>query len=567
MRGEPMVKMADVAVLLDREEAQRRWRRGENVFGGELMEILSHAGVPHRPVSDPEELRSAVPDLLFVALAGKEAAPLLKAVAERGGEVFVFGSFPALAAAMGAAETILDAAGYARPASEIHPAPLRYLRGCRWRISTRTSLTAGGGMYEGRPDGPFLGPLSQRFAIGSGGITHWAVDLPYTVVGLQQGTRPVHRDGFPAPDGTAGIDDGILKADDGFEMDWDVDRLATETGERYFAHPYADWWKEVLLQSLLRTVIDREWTLPFVDYWPSGISQVAMISLDSDWNVDESAETTLRLLRECRVPATWCLIEPGYGADVYRKATAEGHELAFHYNAYGPDGGSWGREAFSRQLDWLREAIGKEQVVSNKNHYTRYEGWGELFRWCEEFGIRSDQTRGPSKKGNIGFLFGTCHPYFPAAWAEEENRFYDVLEISFLTQDINLGRLADDSVIVPFLEGVRRVRGVAHFLFHPIHLHREEPVRRALRRVVEEGRRRDFVFWTGEQIDKWERRRRRIRVTGVDETGRPLISESAGCEEAVVLVPLPPGRGDRENTVLRHGVRCQRWSLSQVKRI
>src|SRR5690606_41341508 len=135
-----------------------------------------------------------------------------------------------------------------------------------------------------------------------GGIADWAVDLPYTVVGLQQGTRPVHSDGLPAPDGTAGIDDGILKADDGFEMDWDVDRLATETGERYFAHPYADWWKEVLLQSLLRTVIDREWTLPFVDYWPSGISQVAMISLDSDWNVDESAETPLRLLRECRVP-------------------------------------------------------------------------------------------------------------------------------------------------------------------------------------------------------------------------------------------------------------------------
>src|SRR5690606_38392855 len=248
------------------------------------------------------------------------------------------------------------------------------------------------------------------------------------------------------------------------------------------------------------------------------------------------------------------------------KATAEGHELAFHYNAYGPDGGSWGREAFSRQLDWLREAIGKEQVVSNKNHYTRYEGWGELFRWCEEFGIRSDQTRGPSKKGNIGFLSGTCHPYFPAAWAEEENRFYDVLEISFLTQDINLGRLADDSVIVPFLEGVRRVRGVAHFLFHPIHLHREEPVRRALRRVVEEARKREFVFWTGEQIDEWERRRRRIRLTGVDETGRPQVADTAGCEEAAVLIPVPRRGESRRKTVFRHGVECEVWSLALAKR-
>ncbi|SFG15862.1 hypothetical protein SAMN04488025_11836 [Planifilum fulgidum] len=558
------MKMADVAVLLDREEARKRWSRGENAFGGELFEILSHGGIPHRRVFDPKELGK--PDVLLVALAGREAVPLLKDVAERGGEVFVFGSFPEMAGALGAEEKMIEGAGYAYTEEENRP-PLRFLRACRWRVSSSAPCSARGGLYGGNPDGPFHGPLFHRFAIGSGGITHWAVDLPGTVVGLQQGTRPVERDGFPAPDGTAGIDDGILKADDGFEMDWEVDRARTETGERYFAHPYADLWKETLIGSLLKAATARGLTLPFVDYWPAGVSQVAMISLDSDWNLDDSAETTLRLLRECDVAATWCLIEPGYSPGIYPKVAAEGHELAFHYNAYEPDGGAWGREAFLRQLEWLRRAIGTERVVSNKNHYTRYEGWGELFRWCEEFGIRSDQTRGPSKKGNIGFLFGTCHPYFPIARADEENRFYDVLEISFLTQDVNLGRLADESVIVPFLEGVRRVRGVAHFLFHPIHLHREKPVRGALRRVVEEARGRNFDFWTGEQIDDWERRRRRIRLAGVDEEGRPLVSGSAGCEDAAIMVPVPRGREERGGTVLRHGVRCKAWSLSLAKRV
>ena len=111
------------------------------------------------------------------------------------------------------------------------------------------------------------------------------------------------------------------------------------------------------------------------------------------------------------------------------------------------------------------------------------------------------------------------------------------------------------------------MRGVAHFLFHPIHLHREKPVRRALRRVVEEARGRNFDFWTGEQIDDWERRRRRIRLAGVDEEGRPLVSGSAGCEDAAIMVPVPRGREERGGTVLRHGVRCKAWSLSLAKRV
>src|SRR5690606_15140928 len=101
---------------------------GENAFGGELFEILSHGGIPHRRVFDPKELGK--PDVLLVALAGREAVPLLKDVAERGGEVFVFGSFPEMAGALGAEEKMIEGAGYAYTEEENRP-PLRFLRACR----------------------------------------------------------------------------------------------------------------------------------------------------------------------------------------------------------------------------------------------------------------------------------------------------------------------------------------------------------------------------------------------------------------------------------------------------
>src|SRR5690606_23770950 len=111
-------------------------------------------------------------------------------------------------------------------------------------------------------------------------------------------------------------------------------------------------------------------------------------------------------------------------------------------------------------VNWFKTTSGLAQIASNKNHLTRVEGWGELFRWCEANGIASDQTRGNSKRGNIGYLFGTCHPYFPIAWSDERNRFYDVLEISFLYGDF---LHVDTSIIPPFLEQAIRVEGIAHF--------------------------------------------------------------------------------------------------------
>jgi hypothetical protein len=310
--------------------------------------------------------------------------------------------------------------------------------------------------------------------------------------------------------------------------------------------------------------VEKDLTLPFIGYWPDGISHVATISLDSDLNLDESAETTLDVLKECDIASTWCIIEPGYSPHIYPRVRKEGHELAFHYNAVDHDQGKWEEAEFRRQLNWLKNVIGLEEITSNKNHYTRFEGWGEQFRWCERYGISSDQTRGPSKKGNIGFLFGTCHPYFPIAWSDEQNRMYDVLEIGFLTQDLDHSNLADSSVVEPFLEQVKRVEGVAHFLFHQLHIHNQDSVQSALRKVIQEAKQRGFVFWTGKQINDWERARRKIRIEGFDGNGNILIQSKTDLNGVVVWVPLSNTDKAKATCSIekRFGVWCEKRVVS-----
>ncbi|WP_127583900.1 hypothetical protein [Paenibacillus koleovorans] len=565
-------RMAEVAVLLDREAAIARWARGENVFERFVVEVLEHAGIPFRVVECMQQLiglddNAVRPDVLIAALepeAGSENHEAMWKFAEEGGMLISFAGLDAFAPRLGCVVAGGFGPGYARLTESLgDPRPLRFLLADVWRASGTVPVEEQGALLAGSPNGEPIGAALQRFAVGRGSIHRWAVDLPGTWVGLQQGTQPVTKDGVPAPDGTAAIDDKMLKADDGFELDWVHDRVQTDTGFNYFPHPYSDLWKEAFIGQLLSVTLEAGVPLPFVGYWPDGVEQVALISHDSDRNEDETAITTLRVLKECDIRSTWCMLEPGFHPSIYEQVVADGHELAFHYNGMAEQKGGWSEAEFDRQFAWLQEATGIRKFASNKNHYTRVEGWGEYFRWCEKHGIETDQTRGASKRGNIGYLFGTCHPYFPIAWADEQNRSYDVLENGFLTQDLDHERLADSSVLMPFLEHAKRVQGVAHFLFHQFHIHNQPRVTDALRKVVRVAHEEGFTFMTGQEINDWERARRHLRVERLDEQGGAIVSSSLAdaasrAGQAVVWIPRTLGgeAGVDEGVAMKFGVRC-----------
>lgn len=563
------MRMARIGVLSDQQAAGRRQRYGINVFESYIGEVLAHAGLPFQWINRVEDIQDCDPDVLIIALAEEdpETEEAIWAYSEQGGTVISYGGLNRLAARLGCFELRELPVGYTYPDLQgaFGNVSLRHLGAKPWETgdaSEAYGAQSSGTLRNDTPDGTEAGAVRLQFSVGQGRIDRWSVNIPKTIVMFQQGIGPVLHDGVPARDGTGSVDEGILKADDRCGMDWELDRLHTETGAPYFAYPYADIWRERLIAHLLQIVTGKGMTVPLIGYWPDGVPCVATISHDSDHNIDESAETTLDVLKECGIHSTWCMIEPGYSPSVYERVLREGHELAFHYNALDVQDGRWSGDEFDRQFEWLKQATGLHAITSNKNHYTRYEGWGDLFEWCEQNGIQADQTRGPSKKGNIGFLFGTCHPYFPIAWFDRHNRLYDVLEISFLTQDLDHITLADSSVVIPFLEQTAKAEGAAHFLFHQVHIHQQPAVTDALRKVVAEAVKRGFHFWTSEQINHWERARRGIRIDGIDEQGEIMASGTKGVNDIIVYLPLP----DKEagpDVMARFGVPCRKLVLNR----
>jgi hypothetical protein len=573
------VRTARIGILADVQALERDWRYGKNAFGLYIGEILAHAGIAFEWIERTGRILGQDYDVVVAAAVMEDEASLsaLWKYMQRGGTLIACGGLNAMAKTLGCVRGQPLHAGYALlPAETGDERPLRFLGASPWVAAAGGSASGAnagapgaaasvGELRREHPLGEPAGAALLRFRVEHGWLERWAVDIPGTIVALQQGGGPVTEDGVPAPDGTAMLNDGILKAEDALQMDWRWDRKQTETGAWYFAHPYADLWREAIVGQILRAAaVHRGKPLPFVDYWPEGVRQVAMISHDSDRNHDEDAVTTLEALKQAGIRSTWCMMKPGYSPYLYRHIREAGHELALHFNANPNEGGRWDEADFRLQYDWLKEASGETKIVGNKNHFTRFEGWGELFAWCEGCGIGSDQTRGPSKSGDVGFLFGTCHPYFPIALSPERNRLYDVLEIGFLTQDIP--SMADRSVIAPFLEQTAAVRGVAHFLFHQGRIHSVPEIRDSMLHVVQEAFARGFAFWTGRQIHDWERRRRGWEIVGLDPQGHALIRSDAGAapEEAVVWRPLLPNEaveaGDAVET--RFGVVCKKIRAS-----
>jgi len=369
--------------------------------------------------------------------------------------------------------------------------------------------------------------------VGKGRAILVAPDLLFSIVHIQQGLT-VLQDAKPAPDDSAPFNDGELKSEDGFVLDWQRDRTPMKPDEGLtFLEPITDELREIILRSVLHVAKEQAIALPMLWYWPRGLKAVGHISHDTDGNDPQKAVALLEVTNRCKVKTTWCTLYPGgYPKEFYGTLKDQDYEIALHYDARsGGSQTSWSKDNFILQHRWLMEEAGLEHITSNKNHYTRWEGRLDFLRWCEEVGINSDQTRGPSKKGATGFPLGGSQPYFPLDDEAESPRFINVLEINMMTQDL--------VVVCPreygkqLVDCVLRHHGVAHFLFHPAHIQKPH-VADSFAELVDYGRAQGLEWWTNQQVYEWEVLRRSLEAN-FDSCDQFTLRASNPLREATLL--------------------------------
>lgn len=484
---------------------------------GYIAEILERAGVFYQQLAP-----SALPALAgrssgIVVLAGDlrlatDQREALTSFVKNGGSLIGIGGPSGLGEVFGTTGRRASADGWIKVTAQDHPvaagllSSLHVFGGYAVTPGSATSLA----VLEAGPQGAKGSAiLENQFAKGRAILL--APDLIFSIVHIQQG-MPVLQDGKPSPDDSAPINDGELKAEDGLVLDWNRDRTPMAPDNvPVFLEPISDELREIILRSIFHLAAQQGLALPVLWYWPRALKAIGHISHDTDGNDPEKAVAMLEVMNRAKIKSTWCTQYPGgYPREFYQTLKDQQFEIALHYDAKaGEEKTSWSKENFIFQHRWLLEEAGLEKIISNKNHYTRWEHRLDFFRWCEEVGIQSDQTRGPSKKGVIGFALGGSQPYYPLDDECGSPRRLNVLEVNMLTQDLVIVCPAEYGK--PLLDSALRHHGVAHFLFHPAHILKPH-VADTICGLVDYGRTCGMEWWKNDQICQWELLRRSVRA-------------------------------------------------------
>src|SRR5699024_1407774 len=128
----------------------------------------------------------------------KEAAKEIEEFANNGGVVISMCQNRHLALELGYTIEEINSPGYAHVAPFSHvDIPLRYLKGTIWKKDSTGENVQLGKMTNFSPNGSELGAALVTSSIEKGMIDHWNVNIMETIVGIQQGTDNVERDGKP----------------------------------------------------------------------------------------------------------------------------------------------------------------------------------------------------------------------------------------------------------------------------------------------------------------------------------------------------------------------------------
>jgi hypothetical protein len=228
---------------------------------------------------------------------------------------------------------------------------------------------------------------------------------------------------------------------------------------------------------------------------------------------------------------------------------ANGHEPSLHYNFIDNfDPLAFTEADVKEQAEAFFEAYGFHAVCT-VNHWCRWTGWAETAKWMQAAGGKADNSfihhrLPPMNPANrLGFVFGTCYPFYFYDDYRAGNKRLDFLEEPITAYEVGYSGsgVPDFDIVHKSIDMAAKYHLAMDMFYHPVNVYNHpacrEAIEEALRYIEKKGiiavHKGNDGLW-----DWWDKRSRsRISDVMIDEDS---VSFTAHCEyEDGMIVKVP----------------------------
>lgn len=249
---------------------------------------------------------------------------------------------------------------------------------------------------------------------GQGATWFWAPHLGTSISTMVMG-RGVSTDGIGPSDGTAFLDDGVLRAEDGITLDFEKDRFRTNDCKTpFFAFPHADILREVWIRCVLGACEQTGKAFQIIWPWPNCAEATSMISFDCDISQRDEVRRLSGMLDVYGMKPTWLVNSPGFSPETYRSIRGGNGEPGVLFSAE-----DWEAERLRVEQLAVQRSSGFENVLASRANNGQWQGYAEFYGMLAQSSARVSLSKGGRQSGTSGFAFGTCVPFQPLTQSGE----------------------------------------------------------------------------------------------------------------------------------------------------
>ncbi len=394
--------------------------------------------------------------------------------------------------------------------------------------------------YRSREGAPLVVRRGQAIYFGP----HVGQTMGMLLVG-----RGVSCDSIGPGDGTAFTEDGLTRSEDGTNLRFEDRRRVGGCDTPVFADPHVDLLRDLWIRTILHAMVESGHGPALLWHLPENAVSAAVCSIDCDSLHTDDVRAIAGCLAKYGMPASWLVTTPGYPAEIYRTLRKWDHEIGLLFKLETSE-----PTLEQTRIQYLQVARTSSIpiLVTTRGSNGYWHGYTGMYDVAEAAGSRMSLSKGGVQPGTSGFLFGTCHPFFPR---RRKGRPFSVSELPF--QAWRPGEVTPVSALPAIIQRCHSVNGVFHFGLCTSGA-QSTSFDQATQQTLLLIRQAKMLQLTPERLFWFERARRNLRIRSVGEDIQ-LFSES-GIQGLTLLIGGPAsaihlmGRPFKQVRTTRYGL-------------